>query len=351
MRMPRRIVATATSAVALAAMVLLGPGGISPANGIGASASELGILDEGEVSLSSNWGPIGTQVQVVGQCDAGDEPSVELQHLYGPPEGEMYHRYPLVAQDVTIDAEGAVAATVEIPEVYTAQNTNLGFDFIVPLLSGYQFAGAVSCDGEGWERSEQRFTIEAAPFVGVPEGHPFHQEIAWMGDDGVSTGYGDGEFGGTMPVTRQAMVAFIYRFAGSDPVPSVVNPSRFPDVPLSHPFSRPIWWAVAGMTFYGYEVPVTEGYEDDTFRPNQDVTRQAASAFLYRLAGEPEVDLPEAPTFTDVPTDHPFYLAIEWAASEGIVEGFENGTFRPQVVVTRQAAAAFLFRYAAMTPA
>ena len=46
---------------------------------------------------------------------------------------------------------------------------------------------------------------------------------------------------------------------------------------------------------------------------------------------------PYNPTFPDVPTDHPFYLEIEWLAAEGITTGYADGLFRPASPVTRLA--------------
>src|SRR5690606_18482327 len=102
----------------------------------------------------------------------------------------------------------------------------------------------------------------------------------------------------------------------------------FPDVPDSHPFHDQISWLVAGG--------VTEGYPDGTFRPVAPVTRQAAVAFLYRMAGEP--DVAGSSGFPDVPASHPFSDAVTWAADEGITGGYTDGTFRPSAPVTRQAA-------------
>ena len=50
--------------------------------------------------------------------------------------------------------------------------------------------------------------------------------------------------------------------------------------------------------------------------------------------------------FSDVGLDHTFVVAIDWLASEGISTGYEDGTFRPTVAVSRQAMASFLWKYA-----
>ncbi|MCC5950600.1 MAG: S-layer homology domain-containing protein [Acidimicrobiia bacterium] len=124
----------------------------------------------------------------------------------------------------------------------------------------------------------------------------------------------------------------------SEPHASVEVSSSFPDVGDTHPFAFPIMWMAAEG--------ITGGYEDGTFRPAAAISRQAMAAFLYRLAGEPEWVPPAASPFSDVPTSHPFYAPVTWMAERGITGGYEDGTFRPTAAVTRQAMAAFLYRYA-----
>jgi hypothetical protein len=53
-----------------------------------------------------------------------------------------------------------------------------------------------------------------------------------------------------------------------------------------------------------------------------------------------------AQTFTDVPPSHPFYEEIEWAAANGIANGYADGTFRPGKSVSKEALAAFTWRVA-----
>jgi hypothetical protein len=119
----------------------------------------------------------------------------------------------------------------------------------------------------------------AAPdpgFSDVPPSHPFYEEIAWLVDAGLSTGYPDGTYRPGAPISRQAMAAFLYRAAGA---PGGADPTcadaPFPDVATSHPFCGEIGW-LAGTG-------ITTGYPDGTFRPTDTVTRQATVAFLQRL--------------------------------------------------------------------
>jgi len=57
------------------------------------------------------------------------------------------------------------------------------------------------------------------------------------------------------------------------------------------------------------------------YRPATSVSRAAMSAFMSRLAGTPEYDAPPTATFGDVAPAHPFYDEIEWMAAEGITTG------------------------------
>ena len=89
---------------------------------------------------------------------------------------------------------------------------------------------------------------------------------------------------------------------------------------------------------------IINGYADGTFLPNASVSRQAAAAFLYRaIEGGTAPECTVAP-FTDVPVDHPFCGEITWMVAEGITSGYADDTFKPGATVSRQAMAAFLYR-------
>ncbi|TVR17043.1 MAG: S-layer homology domain-containing protein, partial [Nitriliruptor sp.] len=110
----------------------------------------------------------------------------------------------------------------------------------------------------------------------------------------------------------------------------------FEDVAVTHRF--------CGEIARGSEAGILQGWDDGTFKPTREVTRQAAVAFLYERAGAP-TGAP-APGFADVPDTHDFHAAIAWAAEQGVATGYDDGTFRPRDAVTRQAAVAFLHRFA-----
>ena len=95
---------------------------------------------------------------------------------------------------------------------------------------------------------------------------------------------------------------------------------------------------------YVYENGLMSGVSDTEFAPNENVTRGMFVTILYRMDGEPNMG---ASTFTDVPSDAYYANAVAWANANGIVEGYSDTEYAPDDAVTREQAAAILFRYAA----
>ena len=85
------------------------------------------------------------------------------------------------------------------------------------------------------------------------------------------------------------------------------------------------------------------GVSSRTFAPNANLTRGMLVQILYNLEGKPKGT---AANFSDVQADAWYAEAIGWAASNKVVTGYADGTFRPNAAVTREQAAAILYRYA-----
>ena len=177
---------------------------------------------------------------------------------------------------------------------------------------------------------------ESAHFKDVPADYPFVNDINWLAQRRITTGYPDGTFRPNGSVERGAMAAFFYRMAGSPQFTAPSTPS-FKDVPRDHPFYKEIEW----MRARG----ITTGWSDGTFRPNDAVNRDAMAAFFYRFAGSPAYSAPAVSPFTDVSTGSQFYREIAWLADQRITTGWADGSFRPVQPIERGAMAAFLHRY------
>ncbi|MFW2514333.1 S-layer homology domain-containing protein [Demequina sp. SO4-13] len=168
----------------------------------------------------------------------------------------------------------------------------------------------------------------------------FTDEIRWMGAEGISTGYRENSRNYYRPfglVTRDAMAAFLYRFAGEPDFPLPSKPT-FPDVtPAKSEFYTEIEWAA--------HAGVTQGYSDGTFKPTRPVTRDAMASFIYGLEGGAAPS--GSAVYVDSSKSSEHTNAIEWLATKGISQGWvtwQGREYKPFDNVTRDAMAAFLYR-------
>lgn len=125
-----------------------------------------------------------------------------------------------------------------------------------------------------------------SPFRDLGPGDMFYKEVTWLAAQGITTGYSDGTFRPRNSVSREAMTAFLYRYATSlngAPVYAAPATAPFGDVRPGDPFHREVSWAAAAG--------ITTGYPDGSFRPGTPVSREAMAAFLYRLTN-PDKPMP-----------------------------------------------------------
>ena len=94
---------------------------------------------------------------------------------------------------------------------------------------------------------------------------------------------------------------------------------------------------------YVYRNGIMTGTSATTFEPNASLSRAMVAQILYNLEGQPAVT--EETTFTDSGT-HWAVDAITWAQETGVVNGYEDNTFRPNRAVTREELAQMLYNYA-----
>ena len=105
----------------------------------------------------------------------------------------------------------------------------------------------------------------------------------------------------------------------------------------------PTLWYHDGIE-YCYDLEVMLGMSKDTFEPYTETTRAMVVTTLYRFAAEPEAE--GKAKFSDVAEDTWYTDAVNWAAENGIVVGYPDGTFRPDRIATREELAVFLYRFA-----
>lgn len=78
-----------------------------------------------------------------------------------------------------------------------------------------------------------------------------------------------------------------------------------------------------------------KGFDDGTFGPQKNATRAQIAGMIARILGYEGDQNGDYAPFKDVPTDHYAAGAIAFINERGIMNGFENGSFRPNEYITR----------------
>ncbi|QCB92808.1 glycosyl hydrolase [Cellulomonas shaoxiangyii] len=172
-------------------------------------------------------------------------------------------------------------------------------------------------------------------FPDVPRGHPYEAEILWLHARGLDDGYADGTFRPRSAVLRADAARLLHAYAGAPAAPSVRYPT-FWDVPRGHRAFTPVEWLAAEQVADSRPLPL--------FLPWLPLDRTTAAVWLYRLAGEPDVegDLP----YRDVPGAA--RDAVLWATQTGVVEAESPTRFGLLRPVLRQELARYLYRFDAL---
>lgn len=171
---------------------------------------------------------------------------------------------------------------------------------------------------------------QAATFKDVSESYRFYEDIDSLSNTGIISGFPDGRFMPDTQVTRAQAVIMIGRAFNVD---GTKRSTVFSDVSPSSVASGYIAKAVGGG--------IISGFPGLTFRPNEPVTRGQLAILLtraYELTEETPV------TFKDVSKNSAAYSSIGKIIAAGITQGYPDNTYRPDTAVTRGEFAAFLSR-------
>ena len=96
------------------------------------------------------------------------------------------------------------------------------------------------------------------------------------------------------------------------------------------------------------EQGVVNGYPDGTFGPDRNMTRAEVAQMFYALLNDQNV--PATVSFSDVPDGAWYADAVETLASLGMFTGYPDGTFHPNSTITRAEFAAAALSFADMAP-
>ncbi len=137
-----------------------------------------------------------------------------------------------------------------------------------------------------------------------------NRKVDWLINEGLVTGYPDGTYGLENTITRAEVSAMVTRALNSEGVSEVLKPiqGRFRDVLTTH-------WA-NGYINYVASVGYVNGYPDNTFKPNNNITYAEVIKILVMVNGE----LPDTSGYEGALWATPYIVkAIETGIMNGIV--------------------------------
>ena len=229
-----------------------------------------------------------------------------------------------------------LSVTAHGKEVTLTDNGDGTFSFTMP--SGDVRITATFAEDPDWtpDEPEEPSTDVSEIFIDVAPNAWYKDAVQYAYDNGLMTGVSATEFAPEATTTRAMIVSILARLEGV----TSAEAAGFGDV-------NDEWYATA--VNWAANVGVVNGYEDNTFRPNQPITREQLAAILMNYASYKGEDVSARADLSNY-TDQPSAWATEtmqWAVAEGLISGVTADQLQPQGNATRAQVAAILERFLA----
>jgi uncharacterized repeat protein (TIGR02543 family) len=293
----------------------------------------------GRVGYTFNaWYTDDTYKTVVKTIPANTTGNLELWARWGddPDDPDAPDRY-----TITYDAKSLSGGrlTPDHPTSFTIKDLPVG----VPVASrnGYTFAGWY-LDADGSTQLVQSEGVWQITTVGDKVLYARWSIIPNSGDTGIGIGddtaplatfeswhipyifgYPDGTVRPERSITRAEIAMIFFRLLADDEK-TVPRLSNFRDVQSG------AWYAQA--VAYLENLGILRGYSDGTFKPNRPISRAEFAVIAARFE---RLDDTAENAFSDISSAHWAFRYINSAAVRGWVQGFPDGTFRPDERISR----------------
>ena len=220
-------------------------------------------------------------------------------------------------------------------DVALTDNGDGTYTFTMP--SGDVAITATFAEDPNWTNPEDPSTDVSEIFTDVPANHWAKAAIQYVYDNGLMTGVSDSEFAPEATTTRAMIVSMLARMEN---VTSAAD-AGFADVAAGDWYATAVNWAAANG--------IVSGISDDTFAPNDPITREQLAAMLMNYAQWKGQDISaradlshysDAENISSWAND-----VLSWAVAEGLLTGVTDDTIAPQVHATRAQVAAILQRF------
>lgn len=235
---------------------------------------------------------------------------------------------------------GGGKLTVAIP--YTLKNGETAADLTGWTVSG---VGEISADGCSYDAASKRATfvtdgtdalaVAHFPFTDVKAGAWFYSPVAYAYNNSLFDGMSPTTFAPQTTMSRAMLVTVLWRAEGCPNAPS----ASFRDLKAGW-YMDAVNWAAA--------CDIVNGYNAETFAPDDPVTREQMATILYRYGefkGHDVGGTADFSSFRDAGSVHDWAAdAVSWAVSTNMLQGYNN-KLMPLNSATRAEVATLLQRF------
>ncbi len=188
---------------------------------------------------------------------------------------------------------------------------------------------------------------DTVQFTDVSEQSSYYEAINYTVSNGLFTGVTDTEFAPDTQLTRGMFVTILGRtyskLRGDDLGPSeTVSETGFKDVAADDYCGAAVYWA--------WKNGIVSGYDENTFGPNDVLTKEQAVSVMYRFSQVLRDNLLSGGdtnilSYTDYFDISKYAIpAIQWGLENQLITD-DGEYFHPAEKVTRGEAAQYLFNY------
>ncbi len=154
-------------------------------------------------------------------------------------------------------------------------------------------------------------------FTDISEQDWYYADVAQAYNQNLIMGTTETEWGVTQPATRAQVATILHRLDGDT---SDIPPITFTDVDENDWYAHSVAWAI--------NAGVYNGFEDGTFKPDDNITREQLAAIIYNYAiykGYDVATTGNISNFADAEQVSAWSTsAVEWAVGSGIMGGKED---------------------------
>ena len=222
-----------------------------------------------------------------------------------------------------------VAVGYEAVDSFTVTAEHVGYWYVYATSLELEKIILVHVTGESAQPAPTTPATSSTPsFTDVAADAYYAAPVTWAVEKGITNGTGNNQFSPGQNCTNAQILTFLWRAYGQ------------PEPTIGNPFTNSIPDAYTKAAVWAYE----KGMVSDTvFDADKPCTRAMAVTYMWQAAGSP-MPFASADSFTDVPADASYALAVAWALEKGITTGTSATTFSPDEICNRGQIVTFLHR-------